>query len=170
MSIQICQVLAQSSLADKKVMLTRCCGAQRWVEGMMEYQAKDDQDLLTHADEVWWRLADDDFLEAFQHHPQIGTSLDALRARFQTTATWSQQEQASVQQASEDCIQNLARCNQEYLQQNGFIFIICASGKSAAEMLNALQARLANNPAQELKIAAAEQAKITRLRLEKLIS
>ena len=168
MSQMICSLLLNASQDERAQMFMRCCGAQRWVQGMMNYQMSNDQALLDYADELWWTLNEKDFLEAFTHHPQIGASLASLRQKFQSTATWSTQEQSSVQQASEECLQALAQANQDYLQRHGFIFIICASGKSAQEMLDALLQRLANDSATEIKVAAAEQAKITRLRLEKL--
>ena len=109
-----------------------------------------------------------DILEAFSHHPKIGANIETLRAKFQQTAGWSASEQASVSQASDAVLQALAQGNIDYEAKFGYIFIVCATGKSAAEMLNLLQARLVNTPADEIKLAAAEQAKITRIRLEKL--
>ena len=86
------------------------------------------------------------------------------------TAQWAAGEQSSVQQADEATLQRLAAGNTDYENKFGFIFIICATGKSASEMLAALQQRLPNDRSEELKLAAAEQAKITALRLKKLSS
>ena len=108
-----------------------------------------------------------DWLEAFAAHPRIG-DLDALRKKFASTANWCAGEQAGVAAADEAVLTALADGNRAYEARFGYIFIVCATGKSAAEMLAILTARLANDPEVELKVATAEQAKITRLRLEKL--
>jgi 2-oxo-4-hydroxy-4-carboxy-5-ureidoimidazoline decarboxylase len=108
-------------------------------------------------------------LEAFLHHPKIG-SLDALAAKFANTAQWASGEQASVQSASKAVLQALADGNTAYEQKFGYIFIVCATGKSAEEMLALLQARLPNPPKTEIGIAMAEQMKITLIRLEKLLN
>ena len=120
------------------------------------------------ADTIWWDLGDGDWLEAFTHHPRIGADVAKLRERFAATASWSEGEQAAVGQASEEVLQALAEANVAYEARYGYLFIVCATGKSAAEMLAILQERMDNPPANELRIAAGEQAKITHLRLEKL--
>jgi 2-oxo-4-hydroxy-4-carboxy-5-ureidoimidazoline decarboxylase len=109
-----------------------------------------------------------DILEAFSHHPEIGGDLDALRARFPTTAAWSTSEQSAVTDADRETLEALRDGNAAYRERFGHLFIVCATGKSAQEMLALLRARLANDPEAELRVAAAEQARITRLRLEKL--
>jgi 2-oxo-4-hydroxy-4-carboxy-5-ureidoimidazoline decarboxylase len=124
--------------------------------------------LLGQAGQVWWHLGDGDWLEAFTHHPPIGGDVETLRARFGNTADWSEGEQAGVEGAQESTIQRLADSNQTYLSRYGFLFIVCASGKSADEMLGILQGRLHNELAYELRVAAGEQLKITILRLNKL--
>jgi 2-oxo-4-hydroxy-4-carboxy-5-ureidoimidazoline decarboxylase len=150
--------------------LTRCCGAHRWVNRVAHKRPyKDDADLFATADEVWAHMGQEDILEAFQHHPQIG-DLDALRKKFATTATWAEGEQSGTASASEAVLQGLADGNRDYLEKFGYIFIVCATGKSAAQMLELLKARLKNDPAHELQVAAAEQAQITRLRLEKMLA
>jgi len=120
------------------------------------------------ADEVWNALGKEDFLEAFTHHPQIGASKEHLRTKFQSTASWSSGEQAGVSQASEDVLDRLVDGNKAYLDRFGYIFIVCATGKSAEEMAELLEQRLPNEPDVELRVAAQEQAKITHIRLEKL--
>jgi 2-oxo-4-hydroxy-4-carboxy-5-ureidoimidazoline decarboxylase len=122
------------------------------------------------SDHVWWHLGDGDWLEAFEHHPRIGADIHALREKFAATATWSAGEQESVSQASEDTLHALAEGNRAYEARYGHIFIVCASGLTAAEMLARLNARMENPAADELRIAAGEQARITRLRLAKLAS
>ncbi|MGC4088986.1 MAG: 2-oxo-4-hydroxy-4-carboxy-5-ureidoimidazoline decarboxylase [Polyangiaceae bacterium] len=150
-------------------MLERCCGARRWVEGMLAARPfASRQALYAHAEQVWAGLAAADFLEAFAHHPEIGANLDDLRRKFQATATWSESEQSGTAGASEAVLQALRSQNQAYRARFGYSFIVCATGKSASEMLALLQERLPNPPDTELAVAAAEQAKITRLRLEKL--
>jgi 2-oxo-4-hydroxy-4-carboxy-5-ureidoimidazoline decarboxylase len=107
-------------------------------------------------------------VEAFAHHPQIGASLDTLRAKFQQTAAWSSSEQAQVGHADEDTLLALRDENAAYLARFGFIFIVCATGKSARELLDLLRVRMGNEVEHEVLVAAAEQAKITKLRLEKI--
>jgi 2-oxo-4-hydroxy-4-carboxy-5-ureidoimidazoline decarboxylase len=150
--------------------LARCCGSKRWVERMLASQPfADAAALLQAADDVWSSLEPAAWLEAFSHHPKIGGK-DALREKFAATRTWAQGEQAGVKQADEAVLEALARGNAEYEARFHHIFIVCATGKTAAEMLALLRARLPNTLEEELRIAAAEQAKITRLRLEKLLS
>jgi len=162
-------VLNALSHGDARAALARCCGSTRWVEGMLASRPYGSTDaLLEAADAVWFALDKADYLEAFAHHPQIGADLAKLRQKFAHTAGWSSQEQASVQSASEATLLALRDANVLYLARYGFIFIVCATGKSADEMLELLRARLHNAPETELAVAAREHAKITRLRLDKL--
>lgn len=149
--------------------LLRCCGCRRWaatLSALRPFQSRDA--LVAAADREWARTSREEWLEAMGHHPRIGGK-DALRARFAATKDWSKGEQASVAAADEATLDALAAGNAEYEAKNGFIFIVCATGKSAAEMLALLKQRLPNTKEQELAIAAGEQARITRIRLEKLI-
>jgi 2-oxo-4-hydroxy-4-carboxy-5-ureidoimidazoline decarboxylase len=123
--------------------------------------------LLEAAERVWWGLSRLDWLEAFASHPRIG-DVGALRARFTTTAAWSAGEQAGVAGAPERVLQELALGNDRYEARFGYLFIVCATGKTAEEMLALLQQRLAHDPDDEIRVAAAEQAKITRIRLERI--
>lgn len=149
--------------------LLRCCGCRRWAEAVAARRPFSSRDeLVAAADREWSRTSREEWLEAMSHHPRIGGK-DALRAKFAATQQWSQGEQASVAQADEATLDALAAGNAEYEKKNGFIFIVCATGLSAAEMLARLKARLPNTKEQELAAAAGEQAKITRIRLEKLI-
>lgn len=146
--------------------LTRCCGARRWVDEMLAARPfRTESELFEAATRVWESLAPEDWLQAFAHHPRIG---DATAARAQTQQ-WSRQEQAGMDAASESVRIELARGNVEYEQRFGFIFLIAASGKSASEMLAALQERLTHDRDTEVRVAAREHARITRLRLEKLL-
>lgn len=124
--------------------------------------------LFELADRVWNELDAKDYLEAFSHHPQIGADLAELERKFAATASWSRSEQAGASSAERSTLEALRDENRAYLDRFGFIFIVCATGKSAAQMLELLRARLPNDPETELRIAVGEQAKITKLRLEKL--
>ena len=150
--------------------LLRCCGATRWASGMLRRRPFEDKDAaLDAADAVWAATGEKDWLEAFGHHPRIGGK-DALRAKFAATKTWAQGEQAAVAAADEATLDALEKGNAGYEARFGFIFIVCATGKSAAELLALLNARLPNDRASELRIAAAEQVKIAKIRLEKLLT
>ncbi len=148
--------------------LQNCCGSSKWVDSMMEaIPFISPESLFQTASQIWWQLSPSDWLEAFTHHPKIG-DLESLSKKFQSTATWAAGEQASVATAVEEVIKELAEGNNSYERKFGYIFIVCATGKTAEEMLQILKARFPNKPDIELKLAAAEQEKITRLRLEKL--
>ena len=151
------------------------------------------------ADDIWWSLDRADWLEAFAAHPQIGAAdpnqqapaatpsrghgnprrgvSDSWRrgwgpaasAKKAGQAAWSSQEQWGVSDASSDVRERLASRNRDYVERFGYIFIICATGKSAEEMLATLEQRLTNAPDEELRIAAEEQRRITQLRLRKLL-
>lgn len=159
----------QQPLPAVRAELERCCGSSEWVEQMLQfYPFQSPEQLLSLAEQVADQLAEDDWLEAFHHHPQIG-DLDALKAKFAATADLAGNEQAGSVNASEATLEALAKGNQAYLEKFGFIFIVCATGKTADEMLALLQERLPHDRDTELRIAAGEQRKITRLRLEKLL-
>jgi OHCU decarboxylase len=146
----------------------RCCGSARWAKRMVQQRPFDSEAaLFESADRIWRELARLDWLEAFAAHPRIG-DLDALRAKFAVTAAWAAREQAGVDGAPDDLLRELAQENCRYEARFGYIFIVCATGKTAAEMLALLKERLTNDPSEEIQIAAAEQAKITRIRLEKI--
>jgi len=145
--------------------LLACCGSSQWVDRMMGRRPfANAEALLAAAREEWFALAADDWREAFAHHPQIGDR-NSLRARFPHTAHLSAREQEGVAGASDDTLDALAEANRIYQQRFGYIFILCATGKTADEMLALLRERLLNDPETEIRMAAAEQAKITELRL-----
>jgi 2-oxo-4-hydroxy-4-carboxy-5-ureidoimidazoline decarboxylase len=151
--------------ADARTLLTRACGASRWVDRMMARRPfGSDARLLRAARIEWFGLTEVDWLEAFAHHPEIGDRT-SLAARFPATHDLSAKEQAAVGQAHAEVLNALSEANEAYRNCFGFIFIVCAAGKTADEMLALLRARLSNNRATELRIAAEEQAKITALRL-----
>jgi 2-oxo-4-hydroxy-4-carboxy-5-ureidoimidazoline decarboxylase len=154
---------------EARAQLLRCCGASRFVERMLSLRPfGDDATLHDAARRVWDTMDRADILEAFDHHPRIGADLDALRKKFSGTADLATREQAGALNAHESELARLRDGNVAYEARFGHIFIVCATGKTAAQMADLLDARLGNDPDTELRIAAAEQAKITRLRLESL--
>ena len=155
-------------VAKKNELLLQCCGSQAWVNKMLPvFPVEDLVELLEAADEKWYELKEYDWRQAFEHHPKIG-DVNSLKERFANTKGWAEKEQEGVKQTSEDILQELALFNKQYEEKFGFIFIVCATGRSAEEMLKELKMRINNSKETELEIAAAEQLRITRLRLEKL--
>lgn len=147
----------------------QCCTSNAWVKAMVLARPYNDKyHLAKQADSVWNNLQEADYLEAFEGHPQIG-NLETLRAKYANTKTLASGEQSAVSEASEQVLLRLAKGNADYLDKFGFIFIVCATGKTAAKMLALLEARLPNDRATELVNAAEEQRKIFHLRLEKLL-
>ena len=154
--------------ADLKEALAKCCGATAWVEQLAAaFPMSGKQQLLDEAERVWFACSEKDWREAFTHHPKIG-DVNSLKEKFASTSQWAEGEQSAVRHTSEQVLNALAEGNRQYEEKFGYIFIVCATGKSAAEMLELLEARINNDPAEEIKIAADEQNKITRIRLEKL--
>lgn len=150
-------------------LLTACCGSTRWVSRMVAARPFPSREsVLVEADRIWASLVPRDWLEAFMHHPRIGEKSAAI-TQDATAATWSADEQAGLGQAALDIRADLARVNRDYEQRFGFIYIVCATGKSAEEMLAIATARFRNPPDAELRVAAEEQRKIMLLRLEKLL-
>jgi 2-oxo-4-hydroxy-4-carboxy-5-ureidoimidazoline decarboxylase len=149
--------------------LTACCGSSRWVKRMLAWRPfRTTEELFTAADAIWNSLPRPDWLQAFSHHPRIGESAAAAGQSVQA-AHWSAGEQGSVHRAPETIRDAQRAVNVQYERKFGYIYIVCASGKSADELLAIAEARLANDPDREIAVAAEEQRKITRLRLEKLL-
>lgn len=147
-----------------------CCGTRWWAQQMAACRPfQNAQQMHDTADAIFDEMAEGHWLEAFAAHPKLG-DVDSLRMKFVGNKQWSAGEQAGVNDADEAVLQDLATGNDRYEARFGYIFILCASGLSAAQMLAALEQRLRNDPAQEAAIAAGEQRKITHLRLEKLLS
>lgn len=154
--------------AALRVALKNCCGSAHWVDQMVRlFPLKDLAELLVVASRVWRACGEDDWKEAFDHHPRIG-DLEALKKKY--AGTGASAEQAGAVEASLKVLEALAAGNRIYEARFGYIFIVCATGRSAEEMLGLLRARLGNAPEKEILIAMGEQEKITRLRLEKLLS
>lgn len=149
--------------------LRKACGAQRWVQRMLALRPfASTEALLESARREWDTASPGDWLEAFAQHPQIGEDLGELERRYAPTAALSAREQAGVQGSSASTLLALRDANRAYRERFGFIFIICATGKTASQILEALTRRLQHERAAELSIAAAEQAEITHLRLKGL--
>ncbi len=145
--------------ATSEAELLACCGSPVWASRMESSQPFGGvDDMLAAADRIWWELSPQDWLQAFAAHPRIGEKSADPRA---------QKEQSGVQDAKAETLARLAAGNRAYEERFGFIYIVCASGRSAAEMLAILEARLGNDPETELRVAAEQQRQITRLRLEK---
>jgi OHCU decarboxylase len=125
--------------------------------------------VLDTADKVWTRLEREDWLEAFRRHPAIGEK-QAKAKQSAAARRWSAGEQSAAQKAPPEELEALATANREYQTKFGYVFLICATGKSSDEILKNLHERMSNDPEAELRIAAEEQRKITRLRLEKLLA
>ena len=148
-----------------RAILLRACGSTAWVDRMLARRPFGSQGaLLTAARIEWFALSEPHWLEAFSHHPKIGDRA-SLAARFPATHDLSAQEQATVALAHDRVLGELAAANARYLDRFGFIFIACATGKTADEILALLRARLPNDRPTELSNAAEEQSKITALRL-----
>lgn len=143
--------------------LLECCGSSNWVKQMLAARPfKTLASLEAAATAAWWSLSSTDWLEAFSKHPRIGEK--------GKVSQWSSQEQSGMESAAVSVAARLADLNRVYFEKFGWIFIVCATGKSAEEMLSLLETRLPNAPDDEIRIAAAEQNKITLLRLKKLLT
>lgn len=152
-----------------KAELLQCCGSREWASAVTARRPFASADeLLRVSDEVWSKLDEADWLEAFRHHPKIGER-KAATGQSEQEQSWSRQEQAGAGTADESARARLGRLNREYEQKFGYIFIICAAGRSAAEMLASLESRITNDEAAEIERAAEEQRQITHLRLLKLL-
>ena len=164
------ETLNSLSKEDAQDAFYQCCSSTVWASLMVScLPFKSEDDLFVQAEKLWNGCKLADFLEAFSHHPRIGGEIELLRKKFGATAGWASQEQSGVGGATEVVLQGLSVGNLEYEDKFGFVFLICATGKSAEEMLTALQKRLANTKDQEIINAKAEQSKITQIRLKKLL-
>jgi OHCU decarboxylase len=154
---------------EAKAEFLKCCGSNNWARRMVaESPFMSWNQLLESADRVWWSLDPRDWLEAFQSHPKIGEK-KAAAATAAEAQRWSEDEQSGTRNSAAETMTALAKLNRVYEEKFGYIFIVCASGKSSEEMLAILRQRLENDTDEELLSAAAEQAKITQLRLRRVI-
>ncbi len=165
----VADYLNQLDASARRAALQKCCGADAWVKRMEHHVPfENDRQVEMLACRIWWELDPSDWRVAFAAHPRIG-DLTALRTKFANTEAWARSEQAGVTASHASTLQRLAAGNDQYFAKFGYIFIICATGKSAAEMLTTLEERMQNDPTTELRLAAEEQNKIIHLRLEKLV-
>lgn len=156
--------------ADAAAAFTQCCAAQRWVERMViDRPFESLAEMLEISDRIWEECDVDDYLEAFEGHPRIG-DVESLAKKYANTKGWAGGEQKGVEGADRAVLERLAKGNADYEAKFGHIFIVCATGRSAAEMLALLEARMPNDPKTEVMVAAEEQNKITRIRLKKLLA
>ncbi|KAJ7568564.1 hypothetical protein O6H91_01G038000 [Diphasiastrum complanatum] len=149
-----------------------CCGSSKFAAEMVMISPFSTlQEALQMSNDIWWNKVDiPGWLEAFAAHPRIG-DVEALRKKAESNADWCKSEQSVALSTSNDHIlQELAEWNRQYEAKFGFCFLICASGKSSSEILADLKERFSNRPINELQVAAAEQQKITELRLAKLVA
>jgi 2-oxo-4-hydroxy-4-carboxy-5-ureidoimidazoline decarboxylase len=147
-----------------------CCGSKTWAARVASKRPIHDEALLlATSDEIWRGLDETGWLEAFQSHPRIGESRPERNTTTKSSA-WSEQEQQKAASAEEAVKMALKWGNREYEQKFGRIFIVCATGKSGAEILEILRRRLHNDEATELRQAAEEQRQIMHIRLRKWIA
>jgi 2-oxo-4-hydroxy-4-carboxy-5-ureidoimidazoline decarboxylase len=147
----------------------KCCGSSNWARQMVTSRPFSSIDqMCANSSAIWNDLDRDDWLEAFRKHPKIGQKKAETKVDEQSHA-WSSQEQSRIADAQQVTLNKLARLNREYEEKFGYIYIVCATGKSSEEMLEILKSRMGDQPDEELRIAAGEQEKITELRLRKLI-
>ena len=154
----------QASASEAAAELQICCGAARWIARMLARRPFGSLEAArAAARDEWFALSTDEWKEAFAHHPRIG-DVDALRAKF-GAAEISAREQAGVNDSDAGLLNALLAANREYEARFGYLFIVCATGKSGVEMLAILRQRLSNSPETEIRIAAEEHARICDLRL-----
>lgn len=156
------------TMQEREEQFYKCLSCKRIVNELVQgapFESKDQ--LFEKLENLWSDASEEEKLEAFLGHPKIG-DIKSLRAKYSNTKSWSSNEQSGAMEAAEETLQELADWNDKYEQKFGFIFIVCATGKSALEMLDLLKDRYPNDRNQEIDIAANEQLKITKLRLEKI--
>ncbi|WJG11215.1 2-oxo-4-hydroxy-4-carboxy-5-ureidoimidazoline decarboxylase [Aliiglaciecola sp. LCG003] len=151
-------------------MLSQCCAAQSWCEQLAKTRPiQFSHQLVARALAIWQSLDEADYLQAFEAHPMIG-DMATLSEKYANTSDLAQGEQAGTELADKQVLEQLHQLNHQYLKQNGFIFIICASGLSAQAMLTQLQERIHHSREQEIEIAAQQQIKISLIRLQNLLT
>jgi OHCU decarboxylase len=172
--------------AEAEAQFLSCCGSSEWARRMTAARPfRDASSLAETADRTWRQLSPEDWREAFAAHPAIGGSekgtdlFSATSAKTKKNAKtnlspfsrspFSRQEQSGTRGADSNTLAELADLNRRYAERFGHVFLVCATGRTAAEMLAIGRERFGNDPETELAIAAEEQRKITRLRLEKLL-
>jgi OHCU decarboxylase len=161
--------LNRTAKETAQAQFLNCCGSQTWARMMTEVRPfVGIAALLKQAEQIWQNLDAQDWLEAFAAHPKIGAK-KAVSQQSAQAAEWSNAEQSGKQTAADSLRNELEKANRLYEEKFGFIFIVCATGKSAEEMFDLCRARLRNDAESEIRIAADEQRKITEIRLKKLL-
>jgi 2-oxo-4-hydroxy-4-carboxy-5-ureidoimidazoline decarboxylase len=147
-----------------------CCGSRAWGQRLASMRPlANEASLFAAAETCWQSLGEEDWLEAFRSHPRIGEQ-HAQNKTSTASAAWSRSEQSQMKEADAVILKRMQQGHRSYEERFGRIFIVCATGKQPGEMLCILEQRLGNNPAQELIVSAAEQQKITQLRLRKWLA
>jgi len=165
---QVVDSFAQLTNQELSRVLARCCSSTAWVDRVVSQRPyADGIDLHVAADRAFNNLSESDWMEAFAGHPKIG-DIDQLRIKFGGDKVWSQAEQSQVARADERTLASLAQQNLLYERKFGFIFIVCATAKSAEQMREMLTSRLGNDRQTEIRNASVQQRKITHLRIDKL--
>lgn len=168
MTLTLGELNALPTSEAERELLT-CCGSGAWAREVAAGRPYVDLEvLLSTSDWVWSRLTPDDWREAFAKHPRIGDRAAATATR--TERRWSDREQSRAQEGDAAVLAELATANAEYEDRFGHVFLICATGKSADEILANARLRLNNHAERELHVAAEEQRRITHLRLRKLLA
>ncbi len=169
--------LNRLSEEDAAIAFEQCCGANQWVERMVYSRPFESlTEVLETSDNVWEECDVDDYEDAFSYHVRIGDPeemadlADAGSDLEDLGRKWSQQELKSLENMSPDLLGAFAQANAAYEERFGFLFVVCAPGKPPQEILGMLKERLANDPGTEIRLAAEEQNKITRMRLKKLLA
>ena len=163
------QSINEANAEQSKHLFLQCCTSERWINSMVNARPyASPQDVRSKADEYWRELREQDYVQAFEGHPKIG-DVGSLKAKYANTKELAAGEQSGMTVATDDVISTLAKGNLDYENKFGFIFIVCATGKSAQEMSELLQARLPNERSTELANAAEEQRKIFQIRLNQLL-
>lgn len=162
--------LNAASSQEAADILATLCTSTAWVSAMVDARPfVSEPELVAASKQAFSALTDGDWLDAFSGHPRIGDTAE-LEQRFAGSGRHSASEQAGLDGAASDVIERLANRNDEYYERYGHVFLICATGKTAAEMLAALEQRMEQGPDAELQTAAQEQQKITMLRIDKYLN
>jgi 2-oxo-4-hydroxy-4-carboxy-5-ureidoimidazoline decarboxylase len=144
-----------------------CCGSEVWANSLAAARPiPDEKSLLDTSAAIWQSLPTKSWQQAFDSHPRIGQQ-HAKRQATEQSIRWSAQEQSTAQNTADSTKQALAEANRRYEEKFHRIFIVCANGKSSAEILSILESRMNNDPATELREAAEQQRQITELRLHR---
>jgi OHCU decarboxylase len=163
---QILNDFNQLEADQARTALLHCCAAKRWAHGLTSMRPfANEEELLLSSDKVCATMLEQDWMEAFRAHPRIGEQ--KVRHASAQSRAWSSEEQSSSSNAQITVLDKLAAGNHLYEQTFGFTYIVCATGKTADEMLTILEQRLSNDRDKELAEAAEQQRQITQLRLRK---